>query len=85
MRPHRWLLFVALLSSGFAGQSPAQDDPKPESAYVKLLKKAPEERVGQIVEIIGKRGTADDLTVVYQRALKPDRRCRAHSPASTHR
>ena len=34
----------------------AQDDPKPESAYVKLLKKAPEERMGQIVDIIGKRG-----------------------------
>jgi putative heme-binding domain-containing protein len=68
MRP---VLVVFLLSSLIA-PAQAQDASKPESAYGKLLKKAPEERVGQIVEIIGKRGTADDLTVVFDRAIKPD-------------
>ena len=46
----------------------AQDD----SAYVKLLKKAPAERVAQVVDIIGKRGTADDLAAVYEKATTPD-------------
>jgi putative heme-binding domain-containing protein len=71
MRPYRWPVFLALLLSCLVGPTIAQDDAIPESAYVKLLKKAPEERVGQIVEIIGKRGTADDLAVVFDRAVKP--------------
>lgn len=50
----------------------AQDDRKAESPYVKLLKKAPPERLGQIVEIIGKRGTADDLGYLFARATDPE-------------
>ncbi len=50
----------------------AQDEPKPESAYVKLLKKAPEGRMAQVVDLIGKRGTVDDLAFVYDRATAPD-------------
>ena len=61
------ILLAALSTPAFA-----QEGPKPEGAYVKLLKKAPEERMGQIVDIIGKRGTADDLAFVYDRATIPD-------------
>jgi putative heme-binding domain-containing protein len=71
MRPHRRPVLLVLLLS-IAGPALALDDSKSESAYVKLLKKAPEERVGQIVDIIGKRGSADDLAVVYQRAIAPE-------------
>ncbi len=72
MRPPLWPSVLALIvacpfSTGFA-----QDESKPESAYVKLLKKAPAERVGQIVDIIGKRGSAEDLAVVFERALAPE-------------
>ena len=65
-------LFAALLLVSFAPPALAQDDSKPESPYIKLLKKAPEERMGQIVDIIGKRGTADDLAYIYGRATAPD-------------
>ena len=57
-----FLLFV-LAASAFA-----QDEPRPESAYLKLLKKAPEGRMSTIIDVIGKRGTADDLAYLYERA-----------------
>jgi len=50
----------------------AQNEPRPESAYVKLLKKAPEGRVAQIIDLIGKRGTVDDLATVYEKATAAD-------------
>ena len=75
MRPIATLrrrVLAPFLLAGLAGPSFAQDGATPESAYVKLLKKAPEERMGQIVDIIGKRGTAQDLAFVYDRATMPD-------------
>ena len=75
MRPIATLrrrVLAPFLLAGLAGPSLAQDGATPESAYVKLLKKAPEERMGQIVDIIGKRGTAHDLAFVYGRATMPD-------------
>ena len=48
MRPIASTFFLlAALAASAATPSVAQDEPKPESAYVRLLKKAPEERVGQ--------------------------------------
>ena len=43
----------------------------PESTYVKLLKKAPEARLGTIIEVVGKRGNADDLAYLLDRATLP--------------
>jgi putative heme-binding domain-containing protein len=63
------LLFLPV---AFARPAFSQDEPKPESAYVKLLKKAPEGRMAQIVDLIGKRGTIDDLAFVYERAIASD-------------
>ncbi len=40
----------------------------PESNYVKLLKKAPESRLGTIIEVVGKRGDATDLSYLLERA-----------------
>ena len=41
---------------------------------VKLLKskRVPEDRQGTIVDLIGKRGTVEDLEYIYQQALSPD-------------
>jgi putative heme-binding domain-containing protein len=49
----------------------AQEPPKTESTYTKLLKAAPAARQGAIVDVIGKRGTAADLAAVFERALNP--------------
>ena len=38
-----------------------------ESNYVKLLKKAPEARLGTIIEVVGKRGDAQDLAYLLDR------------------
>jgi putative heme-binding domain-containing protein len=45
-----------------------------DSPMVKLLKskRLPEDRQGTIVDLIGKRGTADDLGYIYQQSLSPD-------------
>ncbi len=45
--------------------------PPDDSPMVKLLKskRVPDDRQGTIVELIGKRGTADDLTYIYQQAI----------------
>jgi putative heme-binding domain-containing protein len=52
----------------------AADDPKPESPYVRMLKsgRIPEERQATIVEMIGKRGEADDLGFLFQQAVRSD-------------
>ena len=41
--------------------------PLVESNYVKLLKKAPEARLGTIIEVVGKRGDTNDLTYLLER------------------
>jgi putative heme-binding domain-containing protein len=53
------------------GRCGAAQGPAPESSLVKLLKsgRVPEARLGTIMEMIAKRGTADDLTFLYERAL----------------
>jgi putative heme-binding domain-containing protein len=45
-----------------------------DSPMVKLLKskRVPEDRQGTIVDLIGKRGTAQDLNFIYQQALSQD-------------
>jgi putative heme-binding domain-containing protein len=70
MRPIATSRLLALLL--IASQALAQDAIKPDSAYVKLLKKAPESRLAQVVDVIGKRGTVDDLAYLYERATTPD-------------
>jgi putative heme-binding domain-containing protein len=71
MRPiatrRRLAVSTPFLLAALAWPAFSQDE-KPESAYVKLLKKAPEGRMAQIVDLIGKRGTADDLAFLYTRA-----------------
>ncbi len=59
-----WLLLAA---SGLS--SPAQDGAKPESNFVKLLKKAPDARKGAIVDIIGKRGDSADLGYLFNHCV----------------
>ncbi len=57
------------------GRAWSQTETAPSSAaaadsnYVKLLKKAPESRLGTIIEVIGKRGDANDLTYLLQRTI----------------
>jgi putative heme-binding domain-containing protein len=45
-----------------------------DSPMVKLLKskRVPEDRLGAVVELIGKRGTADDLTFIYEQTIAQD-------------
>jgi putative heme-binding domain-containing protein len=52
----------------------ADDPPAPDSSLVKLLKskRVPEARLGSIVDMIGKRGTAGDLDYIFQQAIAPD-------------
>jgi len=47
---------------------------KSDSPMVKLLKskRVPEERLGTILELIGKRGTADDLAYIYEQAISTE-------------
>jgi putative heme-binding domain-containing protein len=57
-------------------QPPARcdDEPAADSPLVKLLKsgRIPEARQGAVVEMIGKRGTAADLTFLFERAISLD-------------
>jgi putative heme-binding domain-containing protein len=52
----------------------ADDPPAPDSPLVKLLKskRVPEARLGAIVDMIGKRGTAGDLDYIFQQTIAPD-------------
>jgi putative heme-binding domain-containing protein len=63
---------LACLASDRA-RSVAAENPAPDSPLVKLLKsgRVPEARLSTIIEMIGKRGTASDLTYLYERALSP--------------
>ena len=51
--------------------APADDPAAPDSPLVKLLKsgRVPEARLGAIVDMIGKRGTAGDLDFIFQQAI----------------
>lgn len=63
------MALVALLLGAYPQQSWSQASaPEAESTYVKLLKRAPEARLGTIIEVIGKRGNAVDLTYLFDRA-----------------
>ena len=52
----------------------ADDPATPDSPLVKLLKskRVPETRLGAIVDMIGKRGTAGDLDFIFQQATASD-------------
>jgi putative heme-binding domain-containing protein len=53
----------------------AGDDPQAaDSPLVKLLKsgRVPEARQGAVIEMIGRRGSADDLGYIYQHAIAPN-------------
>jgi putative heme-binding domain-containing protein len=65
-------LILTLLS--LTSPALADDPPKPASPLVKLLenKALPADRQGTVVEMIGKRGSADDLSYLYQRAIQPE-------------
>ena len=75
--PVRWSRIVIVVAA-WTAITPAvwgaDDPPAPESPLVKLLKsgRVPEARQGAVFEMIGKRGTAADLTFLYQRAISPD-------------
>ena len=66
-----WLILsltsLTSVSATFADDPPA----KAESVYVRLLKnpKTPAERLPSIIDVVGKRGSADDLTYLFTQAL----------------
>jgi putative heme-binding domain-containing protein len=69
-----WVVFSVLCALVVA--APAQSaigQTKSDSPMVKLLKskRVPEDRLGTILELIGKRGTADDLAYIYEQAISP--------------
>jgi putative heme-binding domain-containing protein len=65
-------MLILAAAGGAIRHTPAlgADPPASESPLVKLLKsgRVPEARQGTIVEMIGKRGTADDLAFLYRQA-----------------
>ena len=66
-----WLGLGLLLACPSPGWSRPRPD-APESTYVKLLKKAPDARLGTIIEAVGKRGTADDLAYLLDRSTSAE-------------
>ena len=73
LRSGLFVTLVAGLILVIQNQASAQADPlAPESTYVKLLKKAPEARLGTIIEMIGKRGSADDLAYLLDRTTSTE-------------
>jgi putative heme-binding domain-containing protein len=64
--------FIAL-TPGLTGcaRPSSESAPPDDSPMVKLLKskRVPEDRQGTIVELIGKRGSSDDLAFIYEQAL----------------
>ena len=69
------------LASILAPFATADEPPKPDSPFVKMLKggKIPEERLGTVFDMIGKRGKVADLTYLFDQVVKP----KALSPANT--
>ena len=73
LRPGLFVSLVAGLVLMIQNQARAEADPgSPESTYVKLLKKAPEARLSTIIEVVGKRGSADDLAYLLDRATSTE-------------
>jgi putative heme-binding domain-containing protein len=75
--PHKQVihLFILLGAGTFFAPAALADEPPPtDSPLVKLLKsgRVPEARLGAIVDMIGKRGTAGDIEFLFQRATSPD-------------
>ncbi len=71
----RLMIVVGFGLLGSDGVDPAEaqtETPGPESTYVKLLKKAPEARLGAIIDVVGKRGDASDLAYLLDRATTTD-------------
>lgn len=66
------LVATLLLSTVCPTGVPAQDTPK-ESPAVRLLKsgKVPPERLGTVIAIVGRQGTAADLAVLLEKAVDP--------------
>ncbi len=63
----------AMTTAYSAFARPSSEPPPPDdSPMVKLLKskRVPEDRQGTIVELIGKRGTAADLSFIYEQAIE---------------
>ncbi len=68
-------LSIALISATSALARPSSEPAPPDdSPMVKLLKskRVPEDRQGTVVELIGKRGTADDLAFIYGQTIAAD-------------
>src|SRR5689334_20777044 len=67
------LAFLAIVLVDVCARN-TSGQPSTESPMVKLLKskRVPEDRQGTIVDLIGRRGTADDLAYIYQQTLAPD-------------
>jgi putative heme-binding domain-containing protein len=66
---------IALTPAYYAfARSSSEPSPPDDSPMVKLLKskRVPEDRQGTIVDLIGKRGTADDLSFIYEQAIVAD-------------
>jgi putative heme-binding domain-containing protein len=68
------LLALAACASISHGAFGRDEPPASDSPLVKLLKsgRVPEARQGAVVEMIGKRGSADDLGYLYQQAISPN-------------
>jgi len=77
MRPHteaRRAWIFALTMTVAVAAAYADEAPRPDSPLVKFLRsgRVPAERQGTVVEMIGKRGTADDLGFLIEKALDPN-------------
>jgi putative heme-binding domain-containing protein len=68
-------VFTVLASFALISPAARADEPAaPDSSLVKLLKskRVPEARMGAILDMIGKRGTAGDLEFIFQQAIASD-------------
>jgi putative heme-binding domain-containing protein len=68
------LIVLALSIASLNAPAAHADDSAPESPMVKLLKsgRVPEARLGSIVEMIGKRGSAGDIEYLFERLTTPN-------------
>ena len=66
------LILITLMAGDRAWSQSVGTTPQAESNYVKLLKKAPEARLATIIEVVGKRGSPDDLAYLLGRATAAD-------------
>ena len=68
----RSIAFASVLAL-LAPSARAGEPPKPDSPFVKMLKsgRIPEERLGTVFDMIGKRGKVADLTYLFDQVLKP--------------